>query len=358
MDEKIYAHSLKLIPQIGILRLEKLYGAFSSFEKIWRAGAGEIFKKTNDKELAEILSQREKHDPRKEYDKLKKQGIELIIIGDKVYPALLKEISHPPLSLYCLGNAKVLKNFDYFVAVVGTRRATSYGRETAKNLARDLSLEGIAVVSGLALGIDGEAHRGALEGKTPTIAVLGSGLGKIYPAYHKGLADKIIEKHGLIISEYPPQSPPAKWTFPERNRIIAGLSQAIIVIESPKKGGSLITANFALDANREVGAVPGEISSINSEGTNRLIKTGAALIRGAEDVLELLGLELKKKEELDNLSQTEQYIINLLKEPKTREELMKENNLSSQELNQTLTLLELKGLVENKMGMFYKVSNS
>lgn len=355
MDEKIYAHSLKLIPQIGILRLEKLYKAFGSFEKIWKATHSDVMKKTNDKELADILNQKEKPEPKKEYDKLKKQGIGLITIKDSLYPPLLKEISHPPLSLYYLGNEKVLKDFDYFVAIVGTRRATSYGRETAKNLARDLSAENVVVVSGLALGIDGEAHRGTLEGKAPTIAVLGSGLEKIYPAYHKELAKKIVEKHGLILSEYPPQSPPARWTFPERNRILAGLSQATLVIEAPFKSGAMITANFALDANRDVGAVPGEVSSINSEGTNYLIKNGAALVRNVEDALELLGLKREKSEVLDNLSQTEHYVINLLKEPKNREELTKENNLSSQELNQILTLLELKGLVENKMGVFYKI---
>lgn len=355
MDEKIYAHSLKLIPQIGTLRLERLYNAFGSFEKIWKATHSDVMKKTNDKELADILNQKEKIDQKKEYDKLKKERIGLITISDKIYPLLLKEISHPPLSLYYLGNAKVFKDFNYFVAVVGTRRPTFYGKETAKNLARDLSLDGIAAVSGLALGIDGEVHRGALEGKTPTIAVLGSGLKKIYPAYHKELAKKIVEKDGLILSEYPPQSPPARWTFPERNRILAGLSQATIVIEAPFKSGAMITANFALDANRDIGAVPGEVSSINSEGTNYLIKNGAALIRNVEDALELLGLKREKSEVLDNLSETEQYIINLLKEPKTREELTRENKLSSQELNQVLTLLELKGLIENKTGVFYKI---
>lgn len=355
MEEKIYAHSLKLIPQIGILRLEKLYKAFGSFEKIWKATHSDVLKKTNDKELADILNQKEKLEPKKEYDKLKKQGIGLITIKDSLYPPLLKEISHPPLSLYYLGNEKVLKDFDYFVAIVGTRRATSYGRETAKNLARDLSAENVVVVSGLALGIDGEVHRGTLEGKAPTIAVLGSGLSSIYPAYHKELANKIIEQGGLILSEYPPQSPPAKWTFPERNRILAGLSQATLIVEAPLKSGAMITANFALDANRDVGAVPGEVSSINSEGTNYLIKNGAALIRNVGDALELIGLKREKSEVLDNLSQTEQYVINLLKEPKSREELTKENNLSSQELNQTLTLLELKGLVENKTGVFYKI---
>lgn len=355
MDERIYAHSLKLILGVGILRIEKLYKAFGSFEKIWRASYSDIVQKTKDGKLAESLKQREKINPEEEFEKLKKQGIGLMTIEDPSYPPLLKEIAHPPLSIYYKGEIKdFFQKFKHCVTIVGTRKATAYGREKSRELARDLSSEGIVVVSGLAFGVDGEAHKGALEGGAPTIAVLGSGLNSIYPAYHKDLARKIVEKNGLIFSEYHPEQKAAKWTFPERNRIAAGLSLATIVIEAPQQSGSLITANFALDANREVGAMPGDVSSFNSEGTNNLIKSGAALIRHSDDILELIGLKRKKKNDLDNLSEIEKYVINLLDSPKTREELSVKDNFSLTELNQAISILEIRGLIENKGGMFYR----
>ncbi|MFN7088795.1 MAG: DNA-processing protein DprA, partial [Candidatus Paceibacteria bacterium] len=208
----------------------------------------------------------------------------------------------------------------------------------------------------LALGIDAEAHRGALEGKTPTWAVLGSGLASIYPSSHKQLSQKIIENGGAIISEYPPTYPPAKWTFPQRNRIIAGLTQATVVVEAPKRSGALITAYFSLEYNREVGAVPGEIDSINSEGANKLIKSGACLIRNSDDILELLGMEQKSKtSSFDNLEEIDILIINSLSEPKNVDELLEITKLPISELNQRITLLELQGLIKNQNGLLQKI---
>jgi DNA processing protein len=287
-------------------------------------------------------------------DNKSKNAIKTIKIKDAEYPRLLKEIPFPPEIIYLKGSLKALDENRPKVAIVGTRKATGYGRETAKSLGRDLSLAGVSVVSGLALGIDSEAHCGALEGPSPTIAVLGSGVNKIYPATNQNLAQKIIESGGAIISEFPPDYPPDKWTFPQRNRIIAGLASATIVVEAPEKSGALITARFALDCNRDIGAVPGEISSINSQGTNLLLKLGAAVVRSAEDIFELLGI-FEKGETLDNLDENQENLLGLLSEPMNRDLLAQKSGLEIKELNQKLTMLELYGKIKNVGGTFHKL---
>ncbi|MEK7599401.1 MAG: DNA-processing protein DprA [Patescibacteria group bacterium] len=283
-----------------------------------------------------------------------KTAIKIIKKSDAEYPRLFKEIPLPPEIIYLKGSLEALNENLIKVAIVGTRRATGYGRETAKSISRDLSLAGVSVVSGLALGIDSEAHRGALEGPSPTIAVLGSGVNKIYPATNQTLAQKIIESGGAVISEFPPDYPPDRWTFPQRNRIIAGLSRATIVIEAPEKSGALITARLALDFNRDVGAVPGEISSINSKGTNFLLKSGGAVIRSAEDIFELLGMPAKTPA-LDNLDENEEHLLGLLAEPASRDWLAQKSGLEIKELNQKLTMLELYGKIKNIGGTFHKL---
>lgn len=270
---------------------------------------------------------------------------------DKGYPALLLEIPHPPPELHWLGELDLSKPA---VAVVGTRRATRYGLEVAYSLAADLASRGIIIVSGLALGIDSRAHKGALDAGGQTIAVLGSGLNFIRPLQNKDLAEKIIEKGGALVSEFPPEHPPEKWTYPQRNRIIAGLSSAVIVVEAPEKSGALITARLALDYNRDVGAVPGEITSLNSNGSNSLLKMGAAVIRTADDVLELLGLEVPPLT-FDKIMDSEQYLLDLLERPSDSDSLLKASGLTPEVLNQKLTLLELANRIKNIRGVFHKV---
>lgn len=280
--------------------------------------------------------------------------IKTVSINDKAYPSLLRQIPQPPTTIYYLGSLSDESLALVKVAIVGTRRATRYGLETTRVLARDLSHAGISVVSGLALGIDCQAHQGALEGKTPTWAVLGSGLNYITPTHNQHVAQKIVDQGGALISEFPPDHPPEKWTFPQRNRIIAGLSQATIVVEAPQKSGALITARLALDYNRDVGAVPGEISSINSQGTNILLKTGAAVIRSADDILELLGIQATEAPTLDK---NKNNLLNLLDEPMDANSLAHESGLEMNELNQELTVLELRGLIKNNAGLFYRLKN-
>ena len=273
-------------------------------------------------------------------------------MGGVGYPGSLAEIPQPPHVLYCLGEP----DFDSLpaVAIVGTRRATRYGLETAYSLAADLASRGILIVSGLALGIDSRAHQGAVDAGGKTVAVLGSGVENIHPLQNKTLAEKIIAGHGAVVSEFPPLYPPDKWTFPQRNRIIAGMSRAVIVIEAPEKSGALITARMALDYNRDVGAVPGEINSVNSRGTNLLLKIGAAVIRSADDVLELIGVE-SKSTDLDKMDDAAQHLLDLLEKTSDRDVILEKSGLEPSELYQQLTLLEMAGKIKNVGGVFHKV---
>lgn len=211
--------------------------------------------------------------------------IEEISIESKEYPEQLREIYDAPLKLYVLGNKEILKQLG--IAIVGSRNATEYGRKVALQFAKDLSTKEINIISGLALGIDTCAHLGALNSDSvgKTIAVLGGGLDEIYPKQNIELAKQIIKCGGCIISEYPLGTKPGKLHFPQRNRIISGLSKGVLIVEASENSGSLITADFALEQGREVFAVPGNISSPTSVGTNNLIKQGAKLVTSYEDVL-------------------------------------------------------------------------
>lgn len=208
----------------------------------------------------------------------------VIRFEDENYPCLLKEIYDPPQQLYYLGELKAREKFP--LAVVGTRKISFYGKKATERLVNGLCQAGLTIVSGLALGVDGLAHQIALENGTRTIAVLGSGLDTVYPPDHKKLAKRIIDTGGALVSEYPPKTKPSKLTFPARNRIVAGMSLGVLVIEAPIKSGAMITARLALDQGREVFAVPGDIYSENSQGCNLLIKKGAKPVTKIEDILE------------------------------------------------------------------------
>lgn len=214
--------------------------------------------------------------------------IEEIHIGDKLYPEQLRNIYNPPLKLYVLGNKELFKNKG--VAIVGTRKATEYGKKVALQLSQNLSEKGINIISGLALGIDTYAHLGTLQEKSmgKTIAVLGGGLDKIYPKQNIELARKIVRSGGCIISEYSLGTKPEKLNFPQRNRVISGLSCGVVVVEASEKSGALITADYALEQGREVFAIPGSILSLTSNGTNNLIKQGAKLVTNYNDIIEEL----------------------------------------------------------------------
>ena len=215
---------------------------------------------------------------------MQKNDIEMLTIYDKEYPKKLKEIYDPPAVLYIKGNKEILK--EKAIAIVGCRLCTKYGELAAKNIAYNLSLNNINIISGLAKGIDTYSHIGCLKGKAKTIAVVGSGLDRVYPEENRKLLDKIIDDGGAIVSDYVIGTKPLAQNFPRRNRIISGLSEGVVVVEAKEKSGTLITADFALEQGRELYVVPGNINSIYSYGTNELIKQGAKIITKAEDIIE------------------------------------------------------------------------
>jgi len=289
---------------------------------------------------------------------MNKENIKKITLSDPIYPRLLKEISDPPQVLHLKGEIK--KEDETAIAIVGTRNYTSYGKRIAEEITSDLVERGITIISGLAKGIDTFVHKTALEKGGRTIAVLGSGidLKSLYPASNRGLAEKIIN-NGAILSEYPPGTRAKKYFFPQRNRIISGLSLGVIVIEAPHKSGALITANCALEQNREVFAVPGPVYSSSSEGTNRLIQSGAKLTMNANDVLEELNLPLiLKKKSFELKTKEEEIIVKILnKEPLHLDEIIKQSKLKPDEANSVLIILELRGVVKNLGNNYFILNN-
>ena len=262
------------------------------------------------------------------------------------FPALLRAIHDPPIGLFVRGDAKVDLLTQTAVAVVGARACSSYGGHVARSLGRELASAGLVVVSGLARGIDGAAHRGALEADGLTVAVLGCGVDRDYPASHRELARGIVER-GLIVSEYAPGVEPAPWRFPARNRIIAGLAAATIVVEARERSGALINADLALEEGRDGFAVPGESTSSLSKGTNALLRLGATPLTAASDVLEHFGLEPEAREPAS--SEGAGILAHL---PATADELARLTELDSGHLAALLAELELAGLVVQGEGTY------
>ena len=271
--------------------------------------------------------------------------------GAADYPPLLAELHDPPTRLYLRGGPVEILSRPA-VAVVGARSCSAYGAQVARDLARALAAAGAVVVSGMARGIDGEAHRGALAAGGPTVAVLGCGIDCDYPRAHAVLASRIAEG-GAVVSEYPPGVEPAPWRFPARNRIVAGLAAATVVVEARERSGALITADFALELGREVFAVPGEITSGLSKGTNDLIRQGAIPLLAAQDVLEVLGLESAPTAPRPNLSPEAGAVLAVLADGAAAlDEISQATGLGAPEVAVALTELELAGLVEGGDGLY------
>ena len=283
------------------------------------------------------------------------KNIKKINIESGAYPEILKEIHDPPKALYIRGDFNDKDKIA--VAIVGTRNFTSYGKQATENIAGDLAEAGITIVSGLAKGIDTFAHKAALERGGRTIAVLGGAVDSksLYPSCNRRLADKITQ-NGAVVSEYPPETKSERYFFPQRNRIISGLSLGVVVMEAPEKSGALITASCALEQNREVFAIPGSIYSKNSTGTNKLIQMGAKLVANVNDILEELNLPLleEKRKKFKPENKQEEILVDILtKEPVHLDEITKKSNLDVGIVNSTLISLELKGIVKNTGGGYY-----
>ncbi|MFH0805422.1 MAG: DNA-processing protein DprA [Patescibacteria group bacterium] len=285
-----YFNAFNLIGNIGPITFKKLLDHFNSLDIAWESEINEFYKAgLNQSAIEQIRKQRSGINPDYEIEKLEKEKIGLITIQDESYPKLLKEIYAPPAILYIKGNFS--PNDKFSLGIVGTRNPSDYGRQITPIITSELSKSGITIVSGLAKGIDAIAHKTAIDNNGRTIAVLGSGIDSksIYPVINKYLSEKITE-NGAVISEFPINTKPLAQNFPQRNRIISGLSLGILVIEASEKSGSMITARNALEQNREVFAIPGDILSNNSLGPNNLIKMGAKLVTKTNDILEELNL--------------------------------------------------------------------
>lgn len=275
--------------------------------------------------------------------------------ADQRFPARLRAIFDPPRALYVRGAGAVALLGLRAVAVVGARSCSPYGAQVARMLGRELGAAGLVVVSGLARGIDGEAHRGALDAGGLTVAVLGCGIDRDYPASNAQLSRRI-EENGLVVSEYEPGVEPAPWRFPARNRIIAGLSEAVVVVEARERSGALITADFALEEGRDVLAVPGEITSSLSAGTNALLKLGAAPLTATADVLELLGVEPRPSTTAE-VSPAAARVLELVRESACgADELTARGVFDAGALSVALTELELAGLVTAIDGVYRAVT--
>jgi DNA processing protein len=278
-------------------------------------------------------------------------GVRWIAKNAPDFPPLLRSIHDPPPGLFVRGAAEVELLRRPAVALVGARSCSPYGAQVARMLGRELAAAGLVVVSGLARGVDGEAHRGALDAGGPTVAVLGCGVDRDYPAAHAQLAARVRDT-GLVVSEYPPGVEPAPWRFPARNRIIAGLSAATVVVEARERSGALITADLALEEGREVFAVPGEITSALSAGTNDLLRLGAAPLTSSKEVLDVFGIEVASAESPD-LSETSRVVLARVRDASgTPDEIVRATSLDASMVATALTELELAGLVAQGEGVY------
>lgn len=273
------------------------------------------------------------------------------ILLPKDFPPLLAEISDPPKKLHIIGE---MPKDGFFLAVVGSRRPTPYGKQACEKLIEGLAGFPITIVSGLALGIDTIAHESALRTGLKTIAMPGSGLNEevLYPRTNKILANRIVDAGGALLSEFEPNFKPALWSFPQRNRIMAGFSHAVLLIEATIKSGTLITARLATEYNRDVLAVPGSIFSENSTGTNFFLRLGATPIRNSADILDHFGLKSAEKEKADieSMSEDELTIWKILATVSEKNELIAKSKLPTERASVALSLLELKGYIDESMG--------
>jgi DNA processing protein len=358
--ERAYLIALNSIEGLGRRRLLSLLNHFGSAEKAWKAKISELSQLPGwGPEAAEsFAASREKIDPAGEYLRVKRMGVQTWALDDEAYPALLRQIPDPPPLLYVRGQPP--PGDQWLIAIVGTRKATGYGRYAARKLAKELSSLGVGIVSGMARGIDTEAHLGALEVGGFTVAVLGCGIDVIYPPENASLYARIAER-GLILSEFPPGTPPKPGHFPVRNRLISGISRGVVVVEAGHKSGALITADLALEQGREVFAVPGPINSSYSRGTNWLIKQGAKLVETAYDILEEYGLVLPTATTDQGcpgeVGPEDEKILRLLSGgPVAFDDLVRITGYNTVELAQRLSVLEVKGLVRQLPGNQYVIS--
>lgn len=362
MSERFYWLGFSSFPVIGPARFRKLLKEFGTAEKAWDAASPALAGLIGEKQAEKFQAFKRKFSIEDYIKQLKEKGVWFVTLQDKEYPELLKEIKNPPYVLYEKGQVPDGTWFGQAIAVVGARKTTEYGREVTKLLTTELVLNGFTIVSGLALGVDAISHMTALENNGKTIAVLGCGVDCCNPAENQSLYNSILEKGNCIVSEFPLGMNPARWTFPARNRIIAGLAQAVLVTEGAEDSGSLITAEFALKFNRKVFAVPGPITSSMSKGPYKLIQKGAVLVTSAQDILKSItgeksiptsphstssGLRGASKSRKGD-TEEEQKILDLLQNESLHfDEIVRKTKFQSSKLGSLLSLMEIKGVIKS-----------
>lgn len=357
MTDRRYWIGFNLVAQIGPAKLRRLLDYFGDLPSAWNADSFELTRAGLDKRsLENLLKARGELDLNAEYEKARACCDTLLTWEDAEYPRLLRQIPHPPPVLYVRGN--LTYDDEWSIAVVGTRRVTAYGREVTRAFVGDLVRNKMTIISGLARGVDAEAHRTALETGGRTIAVLGCGVDVVYPPEHDKLSLAIIQ-HGAIISEYPVGTKPDATNFPPRNRIISGLSLGVLLVEGDETSGAMITADFALEQDREVFAVPGNIFRRESRGPNRLIRESRAKsVTRVQDILEELNLTMISEHVEARAAvpenEMEATLLRFLSsEPVHVDDLRQQTGLAIAEVSSTLAMMELKGLVRQSGGMNY-----
>ncbi len=347
MDSILFDIWMKELPHLSSQMKIHLVKCMGDSEKVFHASKSALcdIENISRDAINYILLNKDLNNAKKIYDTMKEEGIEGVSYFDEHYPKILKEIYEPPFLLYMKGE---LSEADQdAVAIVGARKATSYGKWAAYNIACRLAEYDTTVISGMAFGADTFAHRGSLDGKGRTIAILACGLDICYPKCNDKLMKEIIE-NGSVISEYAPGIQPLPRYFPKRNRIISGLSKAVVIVEANLKSGSLITAEYAIDQGRDVYAVPGNIESIYSKGTNKLIMEGAMPIIGIEEFVREFTMESGKSSEEIILGIHEKELVDIVKkyQPISIDTLLYKLNLTPSDISALLTVLEIKGLIE------------
>lgn len=349
MDERDAYVALNMMEKVGPVGVRSLVETLGSVVDIFEAARGDLCRAAGvGKEMADaIVSQRDRVPWRDEMEMAERLGARIVTRIDEEYPELLKQIHDPPLALYVRGKMECRDR--HSVAIVGTRRASHYGRETAERIAFGLAKAGMVVVSGLALGIDTSAHRGALRARGRTVAVLGAGFEHLYPPENAELANEI-GSHGAVITEFPIDRRPDKTTFPMRNRIVSGLSKGVVVVEAGTKSGAMITVGQALEQGRAVFAVPGRIDSPGSRGPHEMIRTGATLVTGPGDILEEFDVLLPRGTEIApvaaDLSVDEQRLVALLADgERDVDALIRGTSLAAARVGSLLITMEMKRVV-------------
>jgi DNA processing protein len=361
LSRRKYWLAFNHVAGVGPLRLARLREHFGSLEAAWHASEGALRDTGLDRRtLHNLLEARRTLDLGAIQQRLDDLGAAALTLEDPDYPALLRELPDAPPVLYVRGTLSA--SDAWTIAIVGTRKASAYGRDTAYHLAADFAREGITVVSGLALGIDAAAHKGALENGGRTLAVLPCGIDTIYPPEHRALAQAIM-RQGAVVTDFPPGTQAEGKNFPPRNRIISGLALGVIVVEAPLKSGALLTVDSANEQGREIFAVPGQTTAPASKGANRLIQDGAKLIMSVDDVLEELNLTRSGGEtrtavrEIVPENDTERALLACLgEEPRHIDEVCRSSGLPIATVSSTLALMELKGQVRQVGSMLYTLN--